>query len=78
MNVMQHPFMPDLSDQTLEQLQEKIATLTKNLNWAYRVQNSAMIHQLHMIIGGYQTAYAKKLDEQLNKQNANDKIKVDQ
>lgn len=75
--MINHPFMEDLSDKTLDQLQEKIATITKHMNFAYRSQNSSMIHQLNMILYTYQQAYAKKLDEALKKQNAGDKINID-
>ena len=74
---MNHPFMEDLSSKTVEQLQEKIATITKHLNFAYRSQNSALIHQLNMMLHSYQQVYGQKIDESLNRQNATDKIKVD-
>lgn len=77
MNVIQHPFTPDLSKLTVEELQNKIAELTKNLNWAYRMQNSSMIHQLNMILSSYQMQYHKKMDELLNKQGAQNSIKID-
>lgn len=74
---MLHPFVPDLSDKNAEELQLKIAELTRNLNWAYRMQNSGMIHQLNMILENYRGAYYKKMDEQFSKQNLGEKIKVD-
>jgi ribosomal protein L29 len=75
--MMTHPFMPDLSDKSLEELQQKMAELTKNLNFAHRMQNSAVIGQLHMILTGYREAYAKKMDDAMNKQDVKDKIKID-
>jgi len=76
--MMTHPFMPDLSDKSLDELQEKMGELTKNLNFAYKMQNSAVISQLQMILSGYREAYSKKMDEMMSKQNIKDKIKVDQ
>jgi hypothetical protein len=73
-----HPFMPDLSKLSLEELQQKMAELTKNLNFAYRMQNSPVISQLHMILAGYREAYSNKMDEMMNKQNIKDKINVEQ
>ena len=50
---MEHPFISSLSDKTLEELQGSISDLTKKLNFAYRMQNGAMIHQLNMVMESY-------------------------
>lgn len=77
MNTIMHPFAPDLSKHTVDELQQKIAELTKNLNWAYRMQNSSMIHQLNMVLASYHSEYNKKLDESFKKQGAQNSIRVD-
>lgn len=73
-----HPFVGDLSELSLEELQTKIGELTKHMNWAYRMQNSALIYQLQMTYTAYQNAYAVKLDESMSKKNLGSQIKVDQ
>ena len=65
---MEHPFISSLSDKTLEELQGSMADLTKKLNFAYRMQNSAMIHQLNMAMESYRAEYSRKMDELLKKQ----------
>lgn len=73
---MKHPFINDLSDKSLEQLQETINGLTSKLTFAYRTQNGPLIHQLNMAMDSYRSEYNKKMDEILNKQNNQDKIKI--
>jgi ribosomal protein L29 len=73
---MQHPFIKDLSDKNMEELQESITKLNGNLNFAYRMQNQAMIQQLHMIIATYRTELNKRLDDLYKKQNIDNRINV--
>ena len=65
---MEHPFISSLSDKTLEELQGSISDLTKKLNFAYRMQNGAMIHQLNMVMESYRAEYGRKMDEMFKKQ----------
>lgn len=74
---MEHPFINNLQDLSLEELQEKISDLTKKLNFAYRMQNSSMINQLNMAIESYKAEYSKKMDGLIKKQNINSQIKVE-
>lgn len=73
---MQHPFIGDLSEKNMEQLQETITKLNGNLNFAYRMQNPAMIQQLQMIIESYRTELNKRLDDLYKKQNIDNRINV--
>lgn len=73
---MQHPFIGDLSNKSMEDLQETITKLNGNLNFAYRMQNSSMIQQLHMIIESYRTELNKRLDDLYKKQNIDNRINV--
>ena len=73
---MIHPFLPDLSTSSLEELQEKVNALTKNLTFAYRTGNSAMIGQLNMILEGYKTEIAKRLDDLYKKQNMGSQVNI--
>lgn len=73
---MQHPFISDLSDKTIEELQETISDLQKKINFAYKMNHGSMIHQLNMIIESYKTAYSKKMDELMTKQNIQTKVNI--
>jgi hypothetical protein len=74
---MEHPFIHNLEEKTLEELQTAISELTTKLNFAYRTTNGPLVHQLTMAIESYRTAYAKKMDELISKQKINMQIKVD-
>jgi hypothetical protein len=73
---MQHPFIGDLSDKTLEEIQSTITKLTGNLNYVYRTQNHALIQQLHMVLESYKAEANKRLDEIYKKQNLQSQIKI--
>ena len=73
---MQHPFISDLSDKTLEELQSTITDLQGKLNFAFRMGNSGMITQLRMVIESYQAESAKRLDEMYKKQNLKSSVNV--
>lgn len=73
---MDHPFINDLSDKTLEELQTTISSLTSKLNFAYRTGNGPLISQLNMAIESYKNAYQKKMDELIKKQNLFGQVKI--
>ena len=73
---MEHPFISSLSDKTLEELQGSISELTKKLNFAYRMQNTAMITQLLMILDSYKQEHNRKMDDLLKKQNTQTQISI--
>jgi hypothetical protein len=66
---MEHPFINNLDDKSLEDLQTTISNLTTKLTFAYRTGNGPLIHQLTMAIESYRNAYTKKIDELMKKQN---------
>lgn len=74
---MQHPFISNLSDKSLEDLSTSLTDLTKKLNFAYRMQNGPMIHQLQMVLESYKAEYNKKMDELMKKQNIKTSVKVE-
>ena len=73
---MEHPFVQNLSDKNLDELQETITSLTGKLTFAYRSQNAPLVHQLRMVLESYQNAYNKKMDEMISKQNIKSQINV--
>jgi hypothetical protein len=74
---MEHPFLHNLDEKSLEELQTGISDLTKKLNFAYRMNNGPMINQINMAITSFRTAYDKKMNDLINKQKVNMQIKVD-
>lgn len=73
---MEHPFINNLSDQSLEDLQTKISELSGKLTFAYRTGNGPLISQINMALESYRTAYQKKMDEMINKQNVLGQVKI--
>lgn len=76
---MEHPFVnqSDLKEFSLEQLQEKMSTLTQSLTFAYRTGNGPLIHQAQMILESYKTQYRVRMDELFEKQNIKNKINIE-
>ena len=77
MSGMHHPFISDLSDKSIEDLQEAIGDLTSKITFAHRTQNGPMIHQLDMIMNSYKDEQKKKLDKLFADKDIGDNIKVD-
>lgn len=75
-DLMEHPFISDLSDKTLEDLQSKITELNGKLSFAFKTGNRALIHQLTLAIESYRSAYNKKMDELIKNQKLNTTINV--
>jgi len=73
---MQHPFITDLSDKSLEDLSKAISDLNQKLNFAYRMQNGALINQLHMAIESYNGEYKKRMNEMYKKNNLEKQINI--
>jgi hypothetical protein len=76
---MEHPFVKqsDLKELSLEQLQEKMSTLTQNLTFAYRTGNGPIIHQVQMLLESYKAQYKIRMDELFEKQNIKNKINIE-
>ena len=77
MSGMHHPFISDLSDKSIEDLQEAIAILHAKITFAHRTQNGPMINQLDMIMNSYKDEQKKKLDKLFADKDIGDNIKVD-
>lgn len=74
---MEHPFINNIDDLSLEELQTKISELHQKLTFAYRTSNGPLIHQLNMALESYRNTYNKKMDDLIGKQNINAQIKVE-
>jgi hypothetical protein len=77
MSGMHHPFINDLSDKSIEELQEAISDLTNKITFAHRIQNQPMINQLDMILNSYKSEQKKKLDKLFAEKEIGDNIQVD-
>jgi hypothetical protein len=73
---MEHPFINDLSDKSLEDLQTTISSLSSKLTFAYRTGNSALIQQINMALESYKNAYKQKMDDMIKKQNILGQVKI--
>ena len=73
---MEHPFINDISDKSLEELQESMSGLMNKLTFAYRTGNGPLIHQLQMVLESYRNQHSKKMDEIFDKQKLNNKINI--
>lgn len=73
---MEHPFIHDLSDKSLEDLQTTISSLSTKLTFAYRTGNSALIQQINMALESYRNAYKQKMDDMIKKQNILGQVKI--
>jgi len=73
---MEHPFIHDLSDKSLEDLQTTISSLSSKLTFAYRTGNSALIQQINMALESYRNAYKQKMDDMIKKQNILGQVKI--
>ena len=57
---MEHPFINNLEDMTLEQLGSKVSELHKKLNIAHRMGNGYLCDQIRMAIESYNGKYQQK------------------
>ena len=61
----------------MEELQEKMSTLTQNLTFAHRTGNGPIINQLQMMLESYKAQYQSRMDELFEKQNIKNKINIE-
>lgn len=73
---MEHPLINDISNLTLEELQEKITTLNQNLTFAHRMGNTSIIYQIQMLLESYNSMYREKTDEMFQKRKIDSKIEI--
>lgn len=65
---MEHPFINNLDELSIEELSSKISELNKKLGIAMRTGNGNLCDQIRMAIESYQTKYQSKLQASYNKQ----------
>ncbi len=76
---MEHPSLntTDLSELTIDELQEKISELTHKLNYAYQANNQSLINQVGMALESYNAALAMKLNDMFPNNGNDYKDKID-
>ena len=66
-----HPFISDLSALSVDELNQKLADITKRMNYAQRIGQIDMINQLYLIQVSYQEEFSirqnKMMDEMAEK-----------
>ena len=60
---MEHPFIHNLDDLTLEQLGSKVSDLHKKLAIAHRTGNGYLCDQIRMALASYNNKYQQKMRE---------------
>lgn len=75
--MIEHPFINDAGDKSIEELIEIISGLNKKLMTASRMQNPALFNQLQMAIGTYKAALNQKQQENWNKNSGNTSGHID-
>ena len=73
---MEHPFISDLSDKSLEECQETLSSLTTKINFAYNTGNQPLVHQLQMAISSYRAETSKKLNALFEKEGVDTAINI--
>lgn len=72
-----HPLIGDLSVKTMEELEETIQKLNKNLTYVSRTRNQPLINQLLMTIETYRSEFKRRQDEIWNKKSGDIQGKID-
>jgi hypothetical protein len=63
---MEHPFIHDLDNQSLEDLGKRISELYRKLGIAQRAGNGYLCDQIRMALESYQIKHQEKLQELYN------------
>ena len=69
---MEHPFIHDLDQLTVEELTARISDLHKKLAIAHRSGNGYLCDQIRMALNSYTTKQRQKLEEQFHKSAGDD------
>lgn len=75
--MIEHPLIGDLSSKTMEELEETIQRLNRNIAYVSRTRNQPLINQLLMTIETYRSEYRRRQDEIWNKKSGDIQGKID-
>jgi hypothetical protein len=73
---MQHPFIHNLEDKTIDELQKTISQLNSRLFQASRTLHPTLVPQIQMALESYNAEYTRRIDEVYKKQNLENKINI--
>ena len=73
---MQHPFIHNLDDKSIDELQKTISDLNSRLMQASRSLHPTLVPQIQMALESYHSEYNKRMDEVYKKQNLDNKINI--
>lgn len=69
---MEHPFINNLDDLTVEELTAKISELHKKLSIAHRSGNGYLCDQIRMALDSYTSKQRQKLEDQFKQSSGDD------
>lgn len=75
--MVNHPFIQDLSDKTMEELLESISKLTKQQQFMFKMGKADVVNQINMIINSYRSEYQKRQKELWDKKSQGLDKKID-
>jgi hypothetical protein len=61
--MIEHPFVGDLKDKSLEELTDTVSSLYKKMNWAASNGNYSLANQIQMVLASYRAEVARKQAE---------------
>lgn len=73
---MSHPFIGDLSQKTLEELQDTISNLNTKLSYMARLNKMDMVRQIQLVIESYRMEYSKRQKAMWDKKSENLENKI--
>jgi len=73
---MQHPFINNLEDKSIEDLQKTISDLNSRLHQASRSLHPTLVPQIQMALESYNAEYNRRMNEVYKKQNLDNKINI--
>lgn len=65
---MEHPFVNNLAELSIDELSSKISELNKKLSIAAQSGNGHLCNQIRMALESYQNAYQNKIEASYKKQ----------
>ena len=79
--MMNHPFIGNLTELSMEDIQEKVSDLRNKLTFASRMGKYEMAKQIQMALANYQEEYVKRQqemwDKTFKKKGENIKVEID-
>jgi len=75
--MVNHPFVQDLSNKTMEELLEAISKLQKQQQFMFRMGRADVVNQINMVINSYRSEYQKRQKELWDKKSQSLDKKID-